>query len=266
MALYVSDLGKARAFYEDFLGFAEPFSLKQQDGTDWISVIKVNDRQYLELFPGNTQSGGQLSHIALYTDDVVGMRNYLLSCGVKVPQQVHKGQAGDSFFTVSDPDGHLIEIVQYAADSQTATAAGKSMPLSRVSSHISHVGLLVGQAAAAMKFYGDILGLREIWRGAEGGKQVSWIDMRVPDGTDYVEFMLYQDSPSLEQRKLQNHIGFASADVQKTVQVLQSQSAANSYSRSIDIQSWVNGKRVTNLFDPDGARMEIMESQIADGK
>src|SRR5437763_15724667 len=34
MALFVRDLAKSRAFYEDFLGYAEPYKLKRDDGTD----------------------------------------------------------------------------------------------------------------------------------------------------------------------------------------------------------------------------------------
>ena len=33
MAFYVHDLDKSRAFYKDFLGFAEPYSLTNKDGT-----------------------------------------------------------------------------------------------------------------------------------------------------------------------------------------------------------------------------------------
>ena len=33
MALYVSDLEKTRGFYHDFLGFQEPYDLKNADGS-----------------------------------------------------------------------------------------------------------------------------------------------------------------------------------------------------------------------------------------
>src|SRR5678815_1772394 len=49
MALYVSDLQAARVFYKDFLGFAEPFVLKRDDGSDRIAFIKINDKQYISL-------------------------------------------------------------------------------------------------------------------------------------------------------------------------------------------------------------------------
>ena len=50
MALFVSDLQKSRWFYEDFLGYAEPYNLKRDDGSVRIAFIKINEDQYIELF------------------------------------------------------------------------------------------------------------------------------------------------------------------------------------------------------------------------
>jgi catechol-2,3-dioxygenase len=73
MALYVSDLAKARTFYKEFLGFdEEPFTLKKSDGSERIVFIKVNDRQYLELFAEDPKADGRLNHISMYTDDAEG--------------------------------------------------------------------------------------------------------------------------------------------------------------------------------------------------
>src|SRR5439155_23105213 len=86
MALYVSDLAKARVFYKDFLGYDEPFALKRKDGTDRIAFIKINEDQYLELFAeAPSHNDGQLNHISFYTDDAGRMRDYLAARGVKVP-------------------------------------------------------------------------------------------------------------------------------------------------------------------------------------
>src|SRR5580692_10167128 len=52
IALYVHDIEKSRAFYKDFLGFGEPFKLDKPDGSLSLTFIKINDRQYVELFPG----------------------------------------------------------------------------------------------------------------------------------------------------------------------------------------------------------------------
>src|SRR5215469_8834031 len=51
IAFYVHDLQKSRAFYKDFLGFAEPYSLTNSDGSLRLTWIKINDQQTIELFP-----------------------------------------------------------------------------------------------------------------------------------------------------------------------------------------------------------------------
>jgi len=50
MALYVSDLQASRAFYKDFLGFAEPFVLKRDDGSDCFN----NSKKTVSLIGQNT--------------------------------------------------------------------------------------------------------------------------------------------------------------------------------------------------------------------
>jgi lactoylglutathione lyase len=115
-AFRVSDIEKSRTFYKDFLGFAEPFSLSNPDGSLSLTFIKINDTQYIELFPGLEPGADRLHHLALQTDDAERMRLYLASRGVKVPDHVPKGRIGNLNFNITDPDGHTIEIVEYAAD------------------------------------------------------------------------------------------------------------------------------------------------------
>jgi len=128
MALFVSDLKKARAFYEDFLGYQEPYVLKREDGTDRIVFIKINDNQYIELFAENPKQDGHLNHIAFFTDSAQGLREYLASHGIKVPDKVTKGRIGNSNFNIVDPDGHTVEMVQYEPDSWTRRGKGNSCP------------------------------------------------------------------------------------------------------------------------------------------
>src|ERR1039457_4605350 len=87
-SIFVSDLAKARAFYEDFLGYEESFTLPKADGTVQTAFLKINDHQYVELLNQPNKGEGQLSGFGLYTDDVERMRRYLASRGVKVPDQV----------------------------------------------------------------------------------------------------------------------------------------------------------------------------------
>src|ERR1700722_8490575 len=85
IALYVHDLEKSRAFYKQFLGFGEPYSLTNKDGSIHLTFIKINDRQSLEIFPEKETNSDRLYHIALETDDALAMRNYLVEHGVKAP-------------------------------------------------------------------------------------------------------------------------------------------------------------------------------------
>src|SRR6266481_1329820 len=138
MAVYVSDLQKARAFYKDFLGYEEPYVLKREDGTDRIAFIKINEDQYLELFAEAPKQDGHLNHISFFTDSAEAMRAYLASKGVKVPEKVGKGKIGNSNFNITDPDGHTVEIVQYEPDGWTRREKGKYLPATRISSHMRH--------------------------------------------------------------------------------------------------------------------------------
>ena len=266
MALFVSDLQKSRAFYKDFLGYDEPYVLKREDGSDRIAFIKINENQYLELLAESPRQDGRLNHISFLTDSAEGMRVYLASRGVKVPDKVGQGRIGNLNFNVVDPDGHTVEIVQYQPDSWTTRERGKFIPDTRISTHIMHIGVLIGALEPAMKFYGKILGFQEFWRGSSSGTVLSWINMRVPDGDDYLEFMLYDKRPDAEQMGVKNHICLITPDIKKAVAILEARPARRNYSRPIEIKVGKNGKRQANLFDPDGTRIELMEPNTADGK
>jgi catechol 2,3-dioxygenase-like lactoylglutathione lyase family enzyme len=267
LAVFVSDLPKARAFYEDLLGFEESFTLPKPDGSVDIAFVKINDRQWIELFNRPSAGEGQLNHIAVYTDDADRMRDYLAAQGVAVPEKVGKGRTGNKNFMVKDPDGHNVEIVEYQPDSWTAKDAGRHMPQTRLSEHAIHVGILVGNLDAATKFYNGILGFQEFWRGsAATSKTLSWVNMRVPDGTDYVELMLYDQIPAPDRRGSAHHLCLVVPDADEALAALNARPSRASYTRPAEIRTGINRKRQVNLFDPDGTRVELMEPDTIDGK
>jgi len=267
MSLFVSDLAKAREFYEDFLGYAEPFTLPNPDGSVHIAFVKINDYQYLELFTDPPKSDGRLNHIGLYTDSAERMRAYLASRGVAVPAQITVNKIGNKKISVEDPDGHGVEIVEYQADSWTGKDTGKHMPASRISSRMMHVGILVGNLDAATRFYHGILGLNEFWRGNSAtSTTLNWVNMRVPDGENHVEFMLYRELPAQDKRGSAHHICLVVPDLQKAVDALESRPARKNYTREIRIITGVDRKRQAGLFDPDGTRVELMEENPIDGQ
>jgi catechol 2,3-dioxygenase-like lactoylglutathione lyase family enzyme len=265
-AFYVTDMAKARAFYEGFLGYASPFSIPRKDGGDLV-WIKLNDRQTVELFPGSEVSpeADRLFHIAVETDDAEAMRVYLESRGVKVPEKTPVGKIGNRNYFIKDPNGNTVEIVEYLPDGWTRREAGKFLPDTRISTRMSHVGLMVGQLDASLKFYGDILGFKEIWRGG-AGPLLSWVNLQVPDGQDYIEFMLYNEPPTRTTLLTKHHICLEVEDVAKAGEILASRTLPAGSRPPSAIRTGVNGKRQINYFDPDGTRIEIMEPRTFDGK
>jgi len=265
MALYVHDLGKSRAFYKDFLGFDEPYSLTNKDGTLHLTWIKINDRQTIELFPEQEANSDRLYHVALETDDAVGMRDYLAAHGVKVPDKVGKGKIGNLNYFIKDPDGRTVEIVEYAPDSWTLLNRGKFLPDTRIATNIPHMGILVGDLAGAKKFYEDILGFREIWRGAKSSSQLNWVHEQIPDGKGFFEFMLYAELPAPDKRGKYHHFCLEVPDIEKARATLEQRAARSGYTKSLDVQTGINRKRQLNVYDPDGTRVELMEPKTVDG-
>jgi catechol 2,3-dioxygenase-like lactoylglutathione lyase family enzyme len=267
LAVFVSNSAASRAFYQDLLGFEESFAVPGTATSPPRGFVKINDRQWIELIDAPTAGEGQLDHVALYTADAEGRRQYLARRGVQVPEATAAGPTGDRTFTLADPDGHRVEFAEYRAESRTGQDAGAHLPRTRISDRALHVGILVGDLARATSFYGGILGFEEIWRGsAANSPTLSWVNMRVTDGTDYLEFMLYGEKPAPDRRGTAHHLCLLVADAVKAVAELESRAARRAYARSIEVRTGINRKRQVNLFDPDGTRVELMEPGTVDGQ
>jgi catechol 2,3-dioxygenase-like lactoylglutathione lyase family enzyme len=264
-AFFVHDVDKARAFYKEFLGYEEPFSLNKADGSLDLTYIKINDRQCIELFVERGQTENRIYQIAFEVSDAEAMRAYLASKGIKTPEKVSKGRIGNLNFSVKDPDGHTVEIVQYMPDGWTLRDAGKHMPEAPLSTRLKHVGFIVDSLERSLKFYRDILGFQETWRGNAPGNPLQWVNMKVPDGEDYIELMLYVDPPSSIRRGSMNHISLEVADVTKTAATLGARSTYKDYGRELTVRTGINRKRQLNVFDPDSTRTEFMEPKTIDG-
>ncbi len=267
---FVSDLPKALDFWHGLLGYDESYDLKNPStGKVQIAFIKINDHQHIELFTDPPTSPlNHMSHLCFSVSNVEQMRAYLRSKGMDVkPGNGGKTRAGDYAFEIKDPDGTLIEFVQSLPTGWEAQAAGKFLPATRISDGIYHVGFLVGNTEKSLHFYEDILGFKETWRGGRDPKVLSWINLQVPDGTDYIELMLYSKLPA--SYGTQNHISLVVSDIQKAMADLESRPAYKAYlgyGKPLEMHIGVNGKRQVNLYDPDGTRVELMEPFTVNGR
>jgi catechol 2,3-dioxygenase-like lactoylglutathione lyase family enzyme len=265
VALYVHDMDRARAYYRDLLGYQEPYEIRDAAGSLAVAFVKVNDRQSLELLPEREKGGDRLAHVGLETDDVEAMRKYLAARGIAVPEAAARGRIGNRSFSVKDPEGHQVEFVQYEPDGWTVREKGKALGSERISTSLRHAGLLTGALGPALRFYTELLGFEETWRGSREGQKLDWVNLRVPDGTDYVELMLYAEEPPPGSRGSQHHICLEVPDIAAAAAAVEARVTRIGYARPREIRTGINRKRQLNLFDPDGSRSELMEPNTIDG-
>lgn len=264
-ALYASDFDNTLDFYKNFLGYSEPYNLSfNNDGKVSLSFIKINDRQLVEVFREKNSSDERFFHFGLETDDAEGMRKYLKSKGVDVPDNTPKGRIGNLNYFVTDPNGTICEIVEYGKDGTTVKDRGFHLSADRISGRMSHIGFMVPDLDKALEFYCGILGFKEVWRGSSDGKHTTWVHIQVPEGTDCIELMLYDNELSKSARGVFNHICLEVEDVKSAINVLNSR-VLPSGCRHNDFKVGKNRKEQINYFDKDGTRVEIMSAKTIDG-
>ncbi len=175
-----------------------------------------------------------MSHLCFTVGNIAQMRAYLRSKGFQVKPDTGKTRTGDYAFEIKDPDGMLVEFVQSLPDGLEARAVGKFLPDTRISSRIYHLGYLVGDSQKTMDFY-TMLGFTETWRGGGDPKELSWINMKVPDGDDYVELMLYRSLPDAGKWGGKNHISLVVPDIEKSIAILESRPYFKTYGKELTI-------------------------------
>jgi hypothetical protein len=85
-----------------------------------------------------------------------------------------------------------------------------------------------------------------------------WVAMQVPDGTDWLEYMLNVDAkPSLQLTGVMNHISLGVRDIKQA----QAKLEAHGWKEHGDEhpQMGRDGKWQLNIYDPDFTRVELME-------
>jgi catechol 2,3-dioxygenase-like lactoylglutathione lyase family enzyme len=248
VAVRVSDVAAARRFYGEILGLGE----RAGAGGNRI-IYTVGTRQHVALEPGLTAvEDERLGHLAFETADLKAMIAYLSSRGLAT-QSSDGCQAGSVL--VTDPDGHPIELVQ----GQWPPPVAKRTSDRALSNRLLHAGLTIRDEQTAHKFYRDTLGFSEIWRGGRPEGVIQWVNMRVPDGTDYLEYMFISDTPDRRRRGVLHHVALLVPDIQSAWEEVVRRTPEAARAQLNTPQVGVNGRWQLNLFDPDGTRTELME-------
>ncbi len=114
-AIAVSDMPRAKAFYEDKLGLKVTQDYRQDDGHWWVALAFPEGGVSVTLttFHGNGKPGTMTLWCA--TSDLSEAHRALGDKGVQVSQigdDLHGPGSGVKWFNFKDPDGNLIHLEQ----------------------------------------------------------------------------------------------------------------------------------------------------------
>jgi len=239
--------------FEDGLSFyANTLGLPQEkQACDYTigACFRVNADQLLQLHIADGQPPRDLvEEVAFRTSDVSLMSKYLAARGLHPgPIENHAGSAAT--IAVTDPDGHRI-VFEQSAPAQFQRSEHT------VSTHLIHAGFVVHDRAAEDHFYKDILGFRRYWHGGMKDDEDNWVSIQVPDGSDWLEYMLrIPDDADKRLLGIMNHVALGVSDIHAAQQQL----LKNGWKPGEEPKIGRDGKWQLNVYDPDQTRVEFME-------
>ncbi len=256
IAIYAADPAKSASFYGHDLGAMQGADPESAAGARYY----FSPTQFVEVLPlpAGPASINRLDHVAFITTDVRRLRDYLAASRLAVPKRTTRGGDGSEWFEMPDPEGNRIQFVQ-------PPGRPPEVPRNELSSHIIHVGFIVHDRTREDEFFRKVLGFRPYWFGGMQDDVPTWISQQVPDGTDWLEYMIV-GTP-------QGH-GIPATMSAADLGVLDHFSLGVSSTAAAYTLLW-NGERLAgqantpkigrdakwqlNLLDPDGTRAELME-------
>ncbi len=115
LALVVSDMPRAKAFYADKLGFNIAADYRQDDDHWWVSLTLPDGGVTITLttFRGDVKPGGMTLWFG--TSDITAAHNELGKNGVevsKIGDDLHGPGSGVKWFNFKDPEGNVLHVEQ----------------------------------------------------------------------------------------------------------------------------------------------------------
>ena len=160
VAIRVHDLDASVNFYKK-LGFVEAFALSR-DGKVYEAFLKINDHQFLELYPA-TEKDPQAGflHLCFEGDNLQAVHDYYVAEGL-APKDVKTAGAGNLLFTMPGPmtpaGPQNLEYTEYMPGSMHSKDFGKDLGPDRISERMFGVTVVTNDPVAAKAFYIDKLG------------------------------------------------------------------------------------------------------------
>jgi catechol 2,3-dioxygenase-like lactoylglutathione lyase family enzyme len=254
-AVKVSSLDEARAFYSGVLGLEQAFTVKNPIGGSDLTTFKINEGQSVYVAPDlHDPNESRLLFVGFETKDAKALRTYLASKGIDVPPSVSADAEGNLSLFVKDPEGNLVQFIQYQSKGLHARNKGKFVSARRLSDHALHVGYRIRDPEALDRFYKDVLGYRLIWKGGSRDDRFDWISMAVPDGNQWIEYMVNTGTPSPRQLGVLNHLALGTLDIEKA----HTEIVARGYTDKAVPSIGRDGRWLMHLYDKDLTRTEFM--------
>lgn len=259
MCVYASDLAASDNFYGHILGALKGPDPQDPTGTRYY----FNGTQFVEVLPlPPDHTISRMSCVAFNTQDAAGLLQYLRARQIPGIGELQTAADGSPWFQVKDPEGNQVQFIQPAGVMVIAAV------FNPIGTRIIHVGYLVHSKTAEDTFYKDILGFRPYWFGAMRPDNLDWISQQVPDGHDWLEYMLVGDGSTVpltkvDQRQLGvlNHFSIGVRNMEEAVTTLYKEDRLSPKHDGPSMGK--DGKWQANLYDPDGTRVELMEFQPA---
>lgn len=238
--MYASDGAASSAFYKS-LGYRE------DPATAGTTQYAVGRTQWVEVVPlPSPAPDTRLAAVGLMTTDARAMERYLRAHAVEIKVPLQHGEFG-----VDDPEGHRVMFVQTGSKKLQPAAA------SAASHHIIHAGFVVADGGVEDHFYRELLGFRPYWHGGMKDGATDFVSLQVPDGSDWLEYMLNNPHPTPKQAGGMNHFSLGLEHMSDAVTALAASGCQGP--NCSKTQMGRDGKVQMNVFDPDGTRVEYME-------
>lgn len=257
MCVYASDMSASEHFYARVLGATKGSDPQNANGLRFY----FSTTQFVEVLPLPAEHTlSRMGCVAYNTVDAKGLREYLRAEGVEGVSEVQTGSDGNPWLKTRDPEGNEVDFIEPA---HPPVLAQDARP---IGTRIIHVGYLVHNRAVEDRFYRDVLGFRPYWFGAMQPDHVDWISQQVPEGHDWLEYMMVGDGSTtplarVDARELGvlNHFSIGVPNMEQAVTTLIKEDRLSP--RHDGPQMGRDGKWQANLYDPDGTRVELMEFQ-----
>lgn len=255
LAVYTSDPAATEHYYTVTLGAVKLPDPENPKGVKYA----FSSTQYVEVLPLPADAGkNRMDHIAFNTTSAEGMRKYLTAKGWTAPAKVDKGSDGSRWFAVLDPEGNKVEFVQPPANAHIDAP-------NAISHHIIHVGMLIHSRDKEDTFYRALLDFKPYWYGGMQDTKIDWVAQQVPDGHDWLEYMVVGDNgtgipANMSQRTLgvMDHISLGEKSVDEAFATLKSSGRLAGVRVDDKPKVGRDGKVQINMYDPDGIRAELM--------